>query len=162
MKLSKHFSIEEFERSDRAKKLYKQTKDPVWLNRMPANVRMNAVVLCENVLEKVRAHFGMPIYISSGYRCPRLNKAVKGAITSQHMKGQAADIYIQNKEMPLKAVCDWMVKHLEYDQIIWETRPSGSKWIHVSYVSGKNRHMALRCEDGKHYLPFRAMKKMKN
>ena len=154
MKLSKHFSIEEFERSDRAKKLYKQTKDPVWLNRMPANVRMNAVVLCENVLEKVRAHFGMPIYISSGYRCPRLNKAVKGAITSQHMKGQAADIYIQNKEMPLKAVCDWMVKHLDYDQIIWETRTSGSKWIHVSYVSGKNRKIALRCPDGKHYYGY--------
>ena len=60
--------------------------------------------------------------------------------------------------MPLKAVCDWMVKHLDYDQIIWETRPNGSKWIHVGYVSeGRNRHKALRCEDGKHYLPFRAM-----
>ena len=153
--LTPHFSVAEFERSDRAKKLYKQTGDPVWLNRMPASVRMNAVVLCENVLEKVRAHFGMPIYISSGYRCTRLNAKVGGVTTSQHTKGEAADIYIMNREMPLKAVCDWMVKHLDYDQIIWETRPSGSKWIHVSYVNGRNRHIALRCEDGKHYKPYK-------
>jgi hypothetical protein len=164
-KLTKHFSVAEFERSDRAKKLYKETKDPVWLNIMPDKERANAVDLCENVLEKVRAHFGMPIYISSGYRCPRLNAKVGGVTTSQHTKGQAADIYIMNMEMPLKAVCDWMVKHLDYDQIIWETRRSGSKWIHVSYVSGRNRHMALRCEDGKHYLPYREnvkIKKLKN
>ncbi|MBR3478112.1 MAG: DUF882 domain-containing protein [Bacteroidaceae bacterium] len=151
MKLTKHFSIEEFERSERAKRLGIN-------NTVPKALRPNIQALCENVLEPVRNHFEVPIHISSGYRCTALNKAVGGAPKSQHMKGQAADIYIKNQEMPLKAVWDWMVKHLDYDQIIWETRPSGSKWIHVSYVSeGRNRHKALRCEDGKHYLPFRAM-----
>ena len=98
----------------------------------------------------------MPIYVSSGYRSPRLNNAVHGATTSQHTTGQAADIYIKNQEMPLKAVCDWMIKNLSFDQIIWETRPNGSKWIHVSYVSmEKNRKMAMRCEDGTHYLQYK-------
>ena len=154
--LSKHFSVAEFERSDRAKKNYKKTGDPVWLNRMPPAARINAHLLCMFVLEVVRLHFGMPIYISSGYRSPRLNNAVHGAITSQHTTGQAADIYIKNQEMPLKAVCDWMVKNLSFDQIIWETRPNGSKWIHVSYVSmEKNRKMAMTCEDGTHYKPYK-------
>ena len=156
VRLTPHFSLREFERSDTAKR---KGID----NTVPKALLPNIQALCENVLEPLRQHFGMPIYISSGYRCPALNRSVNGARKSQHMTGQAADIYIMNKEMPLKAVFDWMVKHLDYDQIIWETRPSGSKWIHVSYVSeDKNRRKALKCEDGKHYLPFRAMKKMKN
>ena len=151
MQLTPHFQLSEFERSKTASQLHID-------NRIPARLIPSVKALCEYVLEPVRNHFGVPIHISSGYRCTALNKAVGGAPKSQHMKGQAADIYIKNQEMPLKAVCDWMVKHLDYDQIIWETRPSGSKWIHVSYVSeGRNRHKALRCEDGKHYLPFRAM-----
>ena len=149
--LSKHFSVEEFERSARAKKLLKQTGDPVWRNYMFLNQYCNAVALCENVLEVVRAHFGIPIYISSGYRSPRLNKLVNGATTSQHTKGEAADIYIKNPEMPLKAVFDWMVKNCDYDQIIWETRPNGSKWIHVSYSKVHNRHRAMTCADGNTY-----------
>ena len=154
--LSPHFSVKEFERSDRAAKNLAKTGDPVWKNKMPPLCRENAVLLCQNVLEVVRAHFGMPIYISSGYRCPRLNAAVGGAMTSQHMRGQAADIYIKNPEMPLKAVFDWMVKNCDYDQIIWETRKNGSKWIHVSYVSSqRNRKQAWTCSDGKIYNVYK-------
>ena len=153
-KLSPHFTVGEFERSERAKKYLEQTKDPIWHNKMPVGAINAARLLCENVLEVVRAHFGTPIYISSGYRMPRLNKAVKGAVTSQHMKGEAADIYIQNKELPLKAVFVWMVKNCDYDQIIWETRPSGSKWIHVSHRLICNRHTAMTCADGKNYVRY--------
>lgn len=154
--LSPHFSVAEFERSARAAALLKQTGDPVWKNKMPLWVRSNAIMLCTCVLEVVRAHFGMPIYISSGYRMPRLNKSVGGVTGSQHVTGQAADIYIQNAEMPLKAVFDWMVKHCEYDQIIWETRPSGSKWIHVSYVDAThNRRQAFTCSDGRSYIRYK-------
>ena len=85
MKLTKHFSIEEFERSERAKRLGID-------NTVPKALRPNIQALCENVLEPVRQHFGVPIYISSGYRCPRLNKVVNGVTTSQHQTGQAADI----------------------------------------------------------------------
>ena len=149
MKITEHFSIEEFERSETAKKRGIDNTVP---NRLLPNIQ----ALCENVLEPLRQHFDEPVYISSGYRCPALNKAVHGAVSSQHMKGEAADIYIKNQEMPLKAVCDWMIKNLSFDQIIWETRPNGSKWIHVSYVSmAKNRKKAMRCEDGTQYLQYK-------
>jgi hypothetical protein len=137
VKLTEHFSLREFERSDTAKR---KGID----NTVPKALLPNIQALCENVLEPLRQHFGMPIYISSGYRCPALNRSVNGARKSQHMKGEAADIYIKNTEMPLKAIFDWMAKHLDYDQIIWETRPNGRKWIHVSYVGeGRNRHQAF-------------------
>lgn len=154
-KLSPHFTVGEFERSDRAKKMLEKTKDPIWENKMPVAAIGAARLLCENVLEVVRAHFGTPIYISSGYRMPRLNQAVHGAWTSQHTKGEAADIYIQNKELPLKAICHWMVKNCNFDQIIWETRPNGSKWIHVSHKLLGNRRQAYCCADGKTYTPYK-------
>lgn len=45
-------------------------------------------------LQKVREHFGKPVNVSSAYRCATHNKNVGGATGSYHMKGQAADIYI--------------------------------------------------------------------
>ena len=144
MKLTPHFSFREFERSDTAKRLGID-------NTVPKALRPNIQALCENVLEPVRQHFGVPIHISSGYRCTALNKAVGGAPKSQHMKGQAADIYINAPPLTLRDIYLWMVDNLSFDQIIWETRPSGSKWIHVSYSKEHNRHMAMTCADGKTY-----------
>lgn len=47
-------------------------------------------------LEKIRAHFGKPVHINSGYRTPSHNRATKGAVqNSQHMYGNAADISIK-------------------------------------------------------------------
>ena len=45
-------------------------------------------------LQKIRDHFGKPLNISSGYRCAKHNKNVGGVTGSRHLKGQAADIYI--------------------------------------------------------------------
>ena len=45
-------------------------------------------------LEKIRAHFGKPVNVNSGYRCPTHNANVGGAKASQHLKGTAADIWI--------------------------------------------------------------------
>ena len=54
--------------------------------------RNNAKLLCEKVFQPLRAFIGKPITISSGYRSPKLNKAVGGSSTSQHCYGQAMDI----------------------------------------------------------------------
>ena len=138
MKITEHFSLEEFERSDTAKRLGID-------NSVPKGLLPNIQALCENVLEPVRQHFGVPIYLSSGYRCPALNKAVKGATASQHMKGEAADIYIKTSQLTLRDVYLWMIDNLVFDQLIWEVRPT-SKWIHVSYKStGPNRGHVLTC-----------------
>ena len=139
MKLSKHFKLEEFERSDTARRLGID-------NTVPNGLLPNIQALCENVLEPVRQHFGVPIYLSSGYRCTALNKAVRGATASQHMKGEAADIYIKaSPQLALWNIYVWMIENLQFDQLIWEVRPT-SKWIHVSYKrTGVNRQQVFTC-----------------
>lgn len=49
-------------------------------------------------LEAIRTHFDAPVYVSSGYRCPTHNAAVRGASKSYHMRGQAADITVKGVE----------------------------------------------------------------
>lgn len=151
-KLSPHFTVAEFEASATATMMYEDTQSSEWLNKMPADALLNAISLCNNVLEVARAHFGMPIFVSSGYRSPCLNAAVKGAAKSQHMKGEAADIYLPSNNKGVKNfdLFEWMVEHCDYDQIIWETRARGRTWVHVSYKrSGANRRQALYCTGGR-------------
>ena len=141
MKLSPHFKVKEFTRSETAAKRGIDNEDitPVQLANMQA--------LCENVLEPLRQQFGEPVYISSGYRCYYLNNCVKGALKSQHMKGEAADIYSKQGAKRLREWYLWMVDNLVFDQLIWETRPNGSKWIHVSYKrTGPNRQQVFTCK----------------
>lgn len=45
-------------------------------------------------LQQLRDNLDLPIRISSGYRCPKYNKLLGGAINSFHVTGQAADIVI--------------------------------------------------------------------
>jgi len=46
-------------------------------------------------LEAIRNHFDKPVHINSGYRCPKHNAAVGGALHSRHKMGVAADIWIE-------------------------------------------------------------------
>ena len=48
------------------------------------------------VLDKLREKLGEPVVVSSGYRCPTHNRNIGGASQSYHMKGMAADIYINS------------------------------------------------------------------
>ena len=137
MRLTKNFTLEEFERSDTAKRLKID-------NHVPQFAIPRLRTLCEKVLQPVRDHFGVPIIITSGYRCPDLNDAVKGATSSQHMKGEAADFKIRAPNTQLYDIYLWMVDNLQFDQLIWEVRPN-SKWIHVSYKTGGNRQQVFTC-----------------
>ena len=58
--------------------------------------RKNLVTLVECVLDPLRERWGSPIIVTSGYRCPLLNRKVGGVPTSYHLKGQAADIRAKN------------------------------------------------------------------
>lgn len=122
MKLSEHFNLEEFERSVTASARGIN-------NKVPKELIPNLKKLCEQVLEPLRLHFNEPVRISSGYRCPALNKAVGGAKNSQHMRGQAADIVAQNSKK-LREWYQWIRTHCKYHQLLLEG--SGSRmWIHV-------------------------------
>ena len=92
---------------------------------------LNLIVYC---LQPIREKIGKPMIISSGYRCPRVNKLVGGKDNSQHQKGQAADFTI--KGLSVQNIIQLIVKSgIEYDQLINEY----DKWVHISFVKGKNR-----------------------
>lgn len=103
-----------------------------------AAVRLTTLVT--HVLDPLREIYGRPITVNSGYRCPQLNAAVGGAKTSQHMRGEAADITAGSKEEN-KKLFELIRKNLPFDQLLNE---SDYSWVHVSYVSPeKNRKQTL-------------------
>ena len=126
MNLSPHFTLEEMIKS--------QSGDRAGIDNLPPPACREALrALCLHVLEPIRERFG-PVIITSGYRGPELNRIVGSSSSSQHPKGEAADI-----EVPGMANADlarWIEKHLEYDQLILECYKPGipsSGWVHVSY-----------------------------
>lgn len=105
----------------------------------------NLHALAVNVLQKVRDHFGI-VSVSSGYRSPELNKAIGGAENSQHSKGEAADIEVQNPRVSNWELARWIQLNCEFDQLILEYPGENPKdgWVHVSYKrNGGNRKEVL-------------------
>jgi hypothetical protein len=98
--------------------------------------------LIEKVLDPLREAYGKPIIVTSGYRCEKLNKAVGGAASSQHVKGEAADIRsVQDTPEENKKLFDLIVKlGLPFDQLINEYNYD---WVHVSY-GARHRRQKLR------------------
>ena len=139
MKLTEHFTLEEFTKSPTAKEK--------GIANIPAPLQItNMIALCKNVLEPLRNWHGGPIIIGSGYRCKSLNKAVGGVSNSQHMTGEAADIHIPDNDLGMKWF-EWIRTHCKYDQLIIErnTKNSTRYWIHVSFrKDGKNRMQVIR------------------
>ena len=63
------------------------------------------------LLQQIRDAFGKPVTINSAYRSPAHNKKVGGASNSQHVKGTAADIRVEN--VPPFVVAAWMEQHIK-------------------------------------------------
>lgn len=106
------------------------------------------VRLVNNVLDPLREAYGKPIIVTSGYRCPKLNKAVGGAASSQHILGQAADIR-SKEDTPEenKKLFDLIVRlKLPFDQLINEY---GYNWVHVSYGPRHRRKQLDAVKQGK-------------
>jgi hypothetical protein len=138
MKLSAHFDLAEFTRSESAKR-HGVSNDPT-----PEHLA-NIKVLCEKVLEPIRIKFG-PINISSGYRSKTLNHFIGGALSSQHCEGKAADIDMDDMTSATNVeIFNYIKDNLEFDQLIWEMGDNNKPdWVHVSYNAGKNRKQVLR------------------
>ena len=137
MQISEYFQL-----SERVKS---QTAARRGIHNHPGNAAIaDLKMLCEHVLEPVRAHFGRPVVISSGYRSPRLNRAIGGSSTSQHCKGQAVDFEIPG--VSNVEVARWIEANIGFDQLILEFYRSGqpnSGWVHCSYHHGANRHQVM-------------------
>jgi zinc D-Ala-D-Ala carboxypeptidase len=90
--------------------------------------------------EPLREWYGKPIKVNSLFRNDKLNTAVGGAPTSQHLKGEAIDIDAGSKAEN-KKLFDWLRKNVEFDQLINEYNYS---WVHVSLkLNGVNRKQVL-------------------
>ena len=105
---------------------------------------INLTHLAVKVLQPLRSGLKEPITISSGYRCPALNRAVQGVSNSQHMTGEAADINIGGDMAKGKRIFDYIRRNLHFDQLIWEHNKAGIYWVHVSYrADGQNRKQVI-------------------
>ena len=137
MKLTKNFSLEEMYRSDTAQRCGIDNKPQT------EEVAENLRALCTEVLQPLRDHLGKPVVVSSGYRCKDLNKKVGGVENSQHLKGEAADIKVRDRE-ELIDVMRYIMDETDFDQLIRE-KSGSTEWVHVSHKrNGNNRRMVLR------------------
>lgn len=119
MNLTPHFTLAEFTHSQTAAR---RGID----NRVPLELMPNLVRTAE-LLEAVRAALGVPIVISSGYRCPELNRFVGGARRSAHVMGLAADFTAPRYGTPLQVATAVRRMPMPFDQLILEY----GSWVHL-------------------------------
>ncbi len=109
-------------------------------NTPPPSAVANLTALVDNVLDPLRKAWGNPITVNSGYRSPRLNAAVGGAASSQHLKGEAADISAGSPDLNRRLFNLAVSLHLPFDQLIDER---GYLWLHISHSRISNRNQIL-------------------
>ena len=100
----------------------------------------NIVALIDNVLDPLRRAYGNPITVTSGYRSPKLNASIGGVKTSQHQKGQAADITAGSPEENKRLFDLAQELKLPFCQLIDEKR---YKWVHISYDKNNVKRQVL-------------------
>lgn len=128
--ISKNFSYREFEASNKA------DEKGICNVITSFEVRDAIKVLVDTVLQPLRDAWGKPLHINSGYRCPELNSEVGGMPTSQHVKGEAADVACDN---PVELARLAASMHLPYDQMI--LYPT---FVHFSHrLKGQQRDQTL-------------------
>jgi hypothetical protein len=150
MNLTKNFTLSELTKSETALRR--------GLNNEPTQEIISALqLLAVNVLQPVRDHYAKGVKVNSGYRSPEVNAAVGGSRTSDHCKGQAADIEIPG--VANAELAEYIKERLQFTQLILEFYTQGvpdSGWVHVSYDPSnlKKQVMTAVRRDGKTvYLP---------
>ncbi len=144
--ISKHVSYKEGVRSNTALRLGIENTP-----RAEQLEKMN--VVANEVFEPLREWVGGPIKINSFFRCYKLNKAIGGSKTSQHMSGQAMDIDDTFGCKTNTEMFNYVKDNLDFDQMIWEFGDDDNPdWVHISFVSKEeNRNRCLKAykEKGK-------------
>lgn len=125
MNLSPHFTLQELTASMVARtRGIDNTAPPEIVPRL---------VLVAQLLERIRAALGVPVIVSSGYRCLALNRAVGGVVDSDHMRGHAADFVAPAFGTPtvIARALAPRADELQIGQLILEG-VRGRQWVHVS------------------------------
>ena len=122
------------------------------LDNTPTPAAQQAMqVLVVQVLDPLRAALGRPVRVTSGYRSPAVNRAVRGADESQHKLGEAADIFADGLTAPELAAAVLRLK-LPFDQLIWYAPERGGH-VHVSFTTRRpNRGQVLHAPAGGGYV----------
>lgn len=138
MRITKNFTLDELYASSTAARLH--------IDNTPSEeIKEKLERLAKEILQPIRDKWGAPIVVTSGYRCPELNKAVGGAKTSQHLAGEAADIKVGGKveNKKLFRVIEAMVRSgkINVGQLIDEY---GFSWLHLSLPrDGKQNNQVI-------------------
>ena len=148
--LSTNFSLHELTKSETALRLD--------IDNTPGEAETESLrLLCEKVLQPVRDHFGKGVKVNSGFRAPATNQATGGSKSSDHVKGQAADIEIPG--VANAELAQWIMDNLDYTQLILEFYTPGipdSGWVHVSYDPNnlkKQELTAMKVAGKTQYVP---------
>lgn len=121
MKLTEHFTLAELTQSSTALRTgIKNSPSP--------HTIANLKVLAEG-LEQVRSLLNAPIFITSGYRSPTLNRFIGGSQSSAHCLGFAADFKCPQFGAPVDIVAAIKASGIKYDQCINE-----GFWVHLSFA----------------------------
>ena len=133
-KLSENFTLEEMIVSPTAARMgIDNTPTPI--------VITNLRNLVKTILQPAREFLGIAIFVTSGFRCKMLNIAIGGSRTSQHMKGEAADLQCADNA----ALFRFIYENCKFDQLIWEFGDDDQPlWVHVSRCFAGNRQQVLR------------------
>ena len=147
-KLTEHFSFEEL--------TYTSNKDLKEINIEEGRKVKDKLIKLAEFAESVRGVLGCPMFITSGFRCEKLNKKVGGSKTSSHKDGFAVDL------KPVNGLIDeffefvkkyFIENEIPFDQIIDEH--SGDKhWVHIGYKNskGEQRKQIKLYDNGTYYL----------
>lgn len=123
--LSPHFTLSELTASTTGARL--------GIANTPPPEHLEKLTLTAELLERVRTELGVPITVTSGYRCMRLNIAVGGVTSSDHARGQAADILAPGFGTPFQVAKKLapLVSALGIGQLLLE-HVGGRSWVHIS------------------------------
>lgn len=133
--MTRYFDLPEFIKSDTAEKK--------GIDNTPSfEIVDHLLQLTQQILDPMREAWGGPLVVNSGYRCAKLNKAVKGVKNSAHLQGWAADIRPSDNRRTAKFIlwaADWLeINDINYDQAIDE-QVGGARWLHIALKDNNGR-----------------------
>lgn len=140
MRISEHFILEEFTRSQVAARF--------GIDNTPSPEIITNLIYNASQMELVRNLFGLPIHVSSGYRCKKLNQKIGGSNTSDHMEGLATDFTIPAFGSPYSVALKIAGSDIPFDQLIYEY-----DWVHIGFRrAGQRRQILTKKRNNSLYL----------
>ena len=104
-------------------------------------------ILVDRLLHPIRLAWQAPLIVTSGYRCPELNRLVGGTPRSHHLLGCAADITAGSRQAN-RLLFD-LIQQMHHTQLIRYTQliaEDNYRWLHLAYVPSDLRGQAIVCQ----------------